>query len=89
MKEIVHACFSDGTPMKKWHRVLLTHVCYFGLSKQQAREAIALNPYLAKHKDDFDRVFEECKSSFVVPVRENPRALKDYIKHFGLEGYAN
>lgn len=85
MKQKVKACFSDETLMKKWHRVLLEQVWFFGLSKRQAREAILLNPYLAKHKDDFDRVFEECKSSFTASGRENPKALADYIKWFNLE----
>ena len=85
MKQKVKFLFSDETPVKKWHRVLLDHTLYFGLSERQAREAILLNPYLVKHKDDFDRVFEDCKASFTASCRENPKALADYIKWFGLE----
>ena len=83
--KVIKFSFSDDTPVKKWHRVLLAQVGFFGLSQRQAREAIILNPYLAKHKDDFDRVFEECKSSFTASGRENPKALANYIKWFNLE----
>ena len=85
MKQKVKFLFSDETPVKKWHRVLLDHALYFGLSERQAREAIILNPYLAKHKDDFDKVFEECKSSFTAEGRERPMAIENYKKWFGIE----
>ena len=84
-KKVIKFSFSDDTPVKKWHRVLLSQVEFFGLSARQAREAILLNPYLAKHKDDFDRVFEDCKPSFTAEGRERPMAIENYKKWFGLE----
>lgn len=84
MKPQIKFLFSDDTPVKKWHRVLLAHVEFFGLSERQAREVILLNSYLAKHKDDFDRVFEDCKPSFTAEGRERPMALENYKKWFNL-----
>ena len=59
MKEKTIRTFEDGTPLKKWHRVFGDHVQSFGLDREQARKAILLNPYLAKHKNDFEKCFEE------------------------------
>lgn len=72
-------CFADGTPLKKWHRVLLFHAWEYTLSKEQAREIIKLNPYLKKHENDFERCFGE-DFTLCFSNKEYPHHLEDYKK---------
>jgi len=70
-------CFRDGTPMKKWQREFASHVYKYGFTKDQARQAISMNPYLAKHSD-YDRVFDELPNIFA--TKENKWALDNYAE---------
>ena len=70
--------FNDGSKAMKWHRVFADHVQYFGFTQDQAREAIKMNPYLAKHEADLEKVFSEMKFIFKCKINERPNALNQY-----------